>query len=417
MIRKDGFSGIWEGESVMLYLRKHPLTLIWAWRYAALLLVGGGIALNVAWRLLPGLSDGLRLGLIALLAIAGIAIWWEFMLWYYDIFVVTNWRLIDFAKKPFIFEKRDEAQLSRVQDIRVVYPNIISVLLDFGDVYIQTAGTRGTIRFALVPRPKVVQQQILQLATAAQRRGTGGCPGVVSQQRVATATTVAAASTPPTPSSPRSSLPRSALAKGTGWRDYLYHLFRPRIDLPEGYSLWRKHWWRLMQATSISGTVFNLSLVLCGVALWQMGLGPWLALPLLFLLGSGLWNLWNIVDYLNDIYIVTDDRIIDIEKVPLIYEDRREAPLRQIQDVHYVQPSLLHRLLDFGDVEVETAGHGGGFTFESVPHPAQVQAEIFRRLEAMRKRMAEEEEMRRKQELFGLLGPYIAATSPTSDAL
>lgn len=408
MIRKDGFSGVWEGESVILYLRKHPLTLIWAWRYAALLLISGSIVLGFAWQLLPGFSLWLRLGLAILLALVGLIMWWEFMLWYYDIFVVTNWRLIDFAKRPFIFEKRDEAQLNRVQDIRVVYSNVIGVLLDFGDVYIQTAGTKGIIRFAQVPRPKSVQQQILRLVAEAQQRGTGGRPGGSPRpQRTATTTTVA--STMPASSPRGASLPGSISVIKSGWRDYFYHIFRPKVDLPEGYSLWRKHWWRLMQATAVSGTVFNLSLMLCGVTLWQMGLGPWLGLPLLFLLGSGLWNLWNIMDYWNDIYIVTDDRIIDIEKVPLVYEDRREAPLRQIQDVHYVQPSLLHRLLDFGDVEVETAGRGGGFTFESVPHPAQVQAEIFRRLEAMRKRMAEEEEKRRKEEFKRLLEPYIAS--------
>lgn len=414
MIRKDGFSGIWEGESVILYLRKHPLALIWAWRYAALLLVSGSIALIFAWQLLPGFSQGLRLGLVILLALVGLIVWWEFMVWYYDIFVVTNRRLIDFAKKPFIFEKRDEAQLSRVQDIRVVYSNIIGVLLNFGDVYIQTAGAKGTIRFAQVPRPKDVQQRILRLATEAQQRGTGGHPGGSIRPQHAAATTTAA-STMPTSSPRRASLLGSIPVVGSDWRDYLYHIFRPRLDLPEGYSLWRKHWWRLMQATAVSGTAFNLSLVLCGVTLWQMGIGPWLGLPLLFLVGSGLWNLWNIIDYLNDIYIVTDDRIIDIEKVPLIYEDRREAPLRQIQDVHYVQPSLLHRLLDFGDVEVETAGRGGGFTFESVPHPARVQAEIFRRLEIMREKMTKEEEKRREKEFMRLLSPYIGTLSHKSD--
>ena len=119
--------------------------------------------------------------------------------------------------------------------------------------------------------------------------------------------------------------------------------------------------------------------------IWKLGFVPWLVVPLAMIIVGGVWNLWNVLDWQNDLYILTNDRIIDLEKVPLISEDRREARLQQIQDVHYVMPGFINRLLDFGDVEVETAGRGGGFTFRSVPHPRQVQAEIFARVDQVRK--------------------------------
>ena len=118
---------------------------------------------------------------------------------------------------------------------------------------------------------------------------------------------------------------------------------------------------------------------------------------------GGVWNLWHVIDWQNDLYILTDDRIIDIEKVPLISEDRREARLHQIQDVHYVMPGFINRFLDFGNVEVETAGRGGGFTFVSVPHPREVQAEIFARVDRARKAAAATDSQRQEDDALSLL--------------
>jgi len=130
---------------------------------------------------------------------------------------------------------------------------------------------------------------------------------------------------------------------------------------------------------------------------------------------GGVWNLWNVLDWQNDLYILTSDRIIDLEKVPLISEDRREARLQQIQDVHYVMPGFINRLLDFGDVEVETAGRAGGFTFRSVPHPRQVQAEIFARVDHVRKAAAAADSQRQEGDVLSLLYRYHQAGQTPAD--
>jgi len=111
-----------------------------------------------------------------------------------------------------------------------------------------------------------------------------------------------------------------------------------------------------------------------------------LFIALLLLIIGVFWLAWQALDWYNDVYIVTDDRIVDIEKKPLIFEDRREAQLSMIQDVSYVQPNFITRILGFGDVIIETAGRAGVFTFMSVPNPQRVQRDIFARLEQMRRR-------------------------------
>lgn len=405
MIDREHFSGQQTGEEIQIFLRKHQITLVWSLRHVIFVLLVSVLVLLGVWTWLPRFFGSLLLGFGVLLIPMALFGGWQYLVWYYDIFVVTNRRLLDFARKPLIYEKRDEAQLSRVQDIKVEFPGPIPVLLDYGNVNIQTAGTKGQIVFTLVPHPRDVQAQILQLVTAAQQRGGlagGERPEVVEMRQflgilLPDLPAATPSVTPPTQAS---------------WRSRLRAVFRPILDLKETDRVWRKHWWRLLEATSVSGTVANLGLVMGVLMIWWRGLGPELILPLIILVVGNIWNLWNIIDWQNDLYILTDDRIIDIEKVPLISEDRREARLQQIQDVHYIQPGFLYRVLDFGNVEVETAGRGGGFTFNSVPHPKAVQAEIFERIEAMRKNTGTVDRQKQEGDLLSVLYKYRQASSP-----
>ena len=56
-----------------------------------------------------------------------------------------------------------------------------------------------------------------------------------------------------------------------------------------------------------------------------------------------------------------------------------------IQNVSFEMPTFWAAVFDYGDVLVQTAG-SGEFTFVQVPGPREVQAEIFRRMEAYRER-------------------------------
>ncbi len=107
------------------------------------------------------------------------------------------------------------------------------------------------------------------------------------------------------------------------------------------------------------------------------------------------WMAWIYADWRNDTYEVTSRRIIDIEKKPLFFaEERKEAPLEQIQDIEVIRRSPVQILLNFGHVRVRTAATDGLFTFDYVPDPNGVKDEIHRRMEEWRRR----EEKRKTQE-------------------
>jgi hypothetical protein len=79
--------------------------------------------------------------------------------------------------------------------------------------------------------------------------------------------------------------------------------------------------------------------------------GEWLGLSILVI--GLLWAVWDFIDWTNDYYLVTNQRVIALEKIILLYESRQEAPMDTVLTVG-VNTGLIGRLLNFGDVRVKT---------------------------------------------------------------
>lgn len=103
----------------------------------------------------------------------------------------------------------------------------------------------------------------------------------------------------------------------------------------------------------------------------------WFALAPLFIVGLAAWVsliavigwiMWLIVDWGNDYYIVTNQRVVWLEKVVGIYDSRQESPLSTIVSVG-IEANPLGRVLDYGDVIVRT--FVGKIPFSHVNHPHQ----------------------------------------------
>jgi hypothetical protein len=80
------------------------------------------------------------------------------------------------------------------------------------------------------------------------------------------------------------------------------------------------------------------------------------------------WITWLVVDWGNDYYIVTNQRVVWLEKVVGIYDSRQESALSTVLSVG-VQANPLGRVLDYGDVIVRT--FVGRIPFNHVDHPNQ----------------------------------------------
>jgi hypothetical protein len=113
------------------------------------------------------------------------------------------------------------------------------------------------------------------------------------------------------------------------------------------------------------------------------------------------------MDWRNDIYVVTDDVLIDIEAKPLALSyQRREGSLDRVQTAVTEQKGFWANVLDYGTVQILTAAADPGFTFYMVGHPKRVQAVIFQKLDAFRRSRETERARESQRQLIEGLEAY-----------
>jgi membrane protein YdbS with pleckstrin-like domain len=96
----------------------------------------------------------------------------------------------------------------------------------------------------------------------------------------------------------------------------------------------------------------------------------------IFYLYIWLFAFHSFVDYYLDVWIVTDERIVNIEQKGLFARTVSEQKLYRVQDVTSELKGPFSTLLDFGTVYIQTAGEHARFVFKQVPNPYQVARKI-----------------------------------------
>lgn len=79
--------------------------------------------------------------------------------------------------------------------------------------------------------------------------------------------------------------------------------------------------------------------------------------------------LFNFVDWYYDLYLVTNERILNIEFEPIKSHKISEANLRNIEDVSETVIGFLPGIFNYGNVTVQTAARQDLFVFKAVPDP------------------------------------------------
>lgn len=75
-----------------------------------------------------------------------------------------------------------------------------------------------------------------------------------------------------------------------------------------------------------------------------------------------------------NVYIITDERIIDVDFLSLIYKDVSSAKIDNIEDVTASTGGFLASVVNYGTIKIQTAGEKTEFEFNDVPQPAKVTA-------------------------------------------
>jgi hypothetical protein len=94
----------------------------------------------------------------------------HFLNWYFNIYIVTDRRIVDMDFFQLLYKKVSSAHLENIEDITFTIGGVSQVLFHYGDIHIQTAGTENNFEFLKVPNPNVVKQIIEEAKHKATQR-------------------------------------------------------------------------------------------------------------------------------------------------------------------------------------------------------------------------------------------------------
>ncbi len=167
-IKMKTFPGKHEQEEIILVLRRHWLVFlihIVITVVLSLLPVAGN---ELFKRIIPGFETSQLLPMAALAASA----YYLFVLLYFylgwvnyylDVWIVTTERIINIEQEALFKRVVAEQNIFRVQDVTAEVTGLIHTFFDFGNVMVQTAGTKDRFEFEQVPHPYKVKKIIIQL--------------------------------------------------------------------------------------------------------------------------------------------------------------------------------------------------------------------------------------------------------------
>ena len=159
-------------EEVILFLRQHVIVLVpWALLGAILIITPSFLFpfllsnIHLPFTIPPGY---LVIGtLFWYLATFGLLLS-QFLKWYFNIYVVTDERVVDIDFVNLLYKEFSEARLAKIQDITFSTGGILAAIFNYGNVIVQTAGELPNFEFISVPRPDMVVQTISELAEKAR---------------------------------------------------------------------------------------------------------------------------------------------------------------------------------------------------------------------------------------------------------
>ncbi|MCK9245378.1 MAG: cyclic nucleotide-binding domain-containing protein [Anaerolineaceae bacterium] len=372
MVRRMAMPWLEADEKVSLIARKHPVFLLFAGAppilFFALTLVG----LNY---LQP---ESIMLGVMFFFFICAVWLLWNINNWANDFYLITSKRMVWVERVSGFYESRQEAPLGTLISVGV-QTGQMGAILGFADVIVRTY--YGDIRFERVAHAKTIGKLIesfwakskhvdLELDAKEIRRVLrekfGKAPEEVTSKELQDEYGI------------ENEIPRAEIS----FFEWLFSDFL-KVRYEAGGSItYRKHWVVLLRKIflSLAGAVLSAGFVIAVLTRNISGLNSGMALTLGFfaLMVSFAVMLYQYVDWRNDVFQLTPNQVIDLDRKPFGRESRRAAPLDNILSIEYERRGIIPMIFNFGTVYI-TVGNTQ-LTFNNVYHPSDVQQDIFARM-------------------------------------
>lgn len=111
---------------------------------------------------------------------------------------------------------------------------------------------------------------------------------------------------------------------------------------------------------------------------WFGGTALRIVIAIAFVFVLILWALVPFLRWLTTDYVFTDRRII--VRSGIITRQGRDMPLAKINDISF-SVSLLGRILNYGRLDIQSAGENEGLTVEDVPDVEEIQRNVYEFIE------------------------------------
>lgn len=152
-----------EDEEILLFIRRHFVTNV-PW------IVGSLVLAILPFTLFPFLvafspfplpsPQSLFLMLLFYYLIIFGYVLLKFTLWYFHVGIVTNKRVVDIDIHGILYKDISEAKNEFIQDVSYTQNGFIRSVFNYGDVFVQTAGSMQNIEFDKAPRPATITRII-----------------------------------------------------------------------------------------------------------------------------------------------------------------------------------------------------------------------------------------------------------------
>ncbi|MEI6362283.1 MAG: PH domain-containing protein [Actinomycetes bacterium] len=143
----------------------------------------------------------------------------------------------------------------------------------------------------------------------------------------------------------------------------------------------KPHWRALfVPAIVLLATVFGMALLYFWIdSNWFGGtLMRWVVLGVGILIVV-LWAIRPFLRWVTTEYVFTDRRII--VRSGIITREGRDMPLAKVNDVSFGVPAM-GRLLNYGELRVQSAGENEGLNISDVPDVEDIQRDVYKLIEA-----------------------------------
>ena len=372
----------WVGEDEFIHIisRRHP-AMLWA---RLMLPIGLGLLAVLASVLMLWLPSHQYAWLVLGIGLPLATVWsiWTFFDWRNDYFILTNKRVVWIEKVALIYDSRQEAPLRTIMSVGTQKSRLGS-LLGYADVVVLTYV--GTIRLHDLANVEIIAALIESYWHRSEERNRREEALIMNRKlqeklefQTSPEETTQTAFKAPQRAQAQASIPQ----KEPGFFEWLFSDFiRLRYEA-SGTITYRKHWFVLIRMAWLPVLLMGLAvaamILLMGGAITFIPITTGLIGLGVLMFFDFLWILYQYADWRNDIFKVTLDQILDIDRKPFGKERRRSAPLENVLSIEYERRGFWGYLFNFGTVFISVGNTK--LTFDYVYNPSEVQQDIFYRM-------------------------------------